>query len=108
LVAQLTDMPTIIFDEIDTGVSGQVAGQMADLVLKISNSMQVIMITHLPQIASRGNTHFMVYKEDQKDKTVTRIRQLSPDERVEEIARMISMGKPGSSAIKTATELLQK
>jgi DNA repair protein RecN (Recombination protein N) len=108
LVAKLTDMPTIIFDEIDTGVSGQVAGQVAELVLKISSSMQVIMITHLPQIASRGNTHFMVYKEDQKNKTVTRIRQLSPEERVEEIARMISMGKPGSSAIKTATELLQK
>lgn len=106
LVAKLTDMPTIIFDEIDTGVSGQVAGQVAELVLKISASMQVIMITHLPQIASRGNTHFMVYKEDQKNKTVTRIRQLTADERVEEIARMISMGKPGSSAIKTATELL--
>ncbi|HTB06788.1 MAG TPA: DNA repair protein RecN [Bacteroidia bacterium] len=108
LVAKLTDMPTIIFDEIDTGVSGQVAGQVAELVLKISSSMQVIMITHLPQIASRGNTHFQVYKEDQKNKTVTRIKQLSPEERVEEIAHMLSMGKPGSSAIKTATELLQK
>jgi DNA repair protein RecN (Recombination protein N) len=107
LVAKLTDMPTIIFDEIDTGVSGQVAGQVAELVLKISSSMQVIMITHLPQIASRGNTHFLVYKQDQKNRTITSIRQLSPDERVEEIARMISMGKPGSSAIKTATELLQ-
>ncbi len=108
LVAKLTDMPTIIFDEIDTGVSGAVAGQVAELVLKISSSLQVVMITHLPQIASRGNTHFMVYKEDQKNKTVTRIKQLSPEDRVEEIARMISMGKPGSSAIKTATELLQK
>ncbi|MGP8216140.1 MAG: DNA repair protein RecN [Bacteroidia bacterium] len=108
LVARLTDMPTIIFDEIDTGVSGQVAGQVAELVLKISSSMQVIMITHLPQIASRGNTHFLVYKEDQKHKTVTCIKQLSPEERVEEIARMISMGKPGASAIKTATELLQR
>lgn len=107
LVAKLTDMPTIIFDEIDTGVSGAVAGQIAELVLKISSSMQVVMITHLPQIASRGNTHFWVYKEDQKNKTVTRIKQLTPEERVEEIARMISMGKPGSSAIKTATELLQ-
>jgi DNA repair protein RecN (Recombination protein N) len=108
LVAKLTDMPTIIFDEIDTGVSGQVAGQVAELVLKISSSMQVIMITHLPQIASRGNTHFLVYKQDQKNRTITSIKQLSPDERVEEIARMISMGKPGSSAIKTATELLGK
>jgi DNA repair protein RecN (Recombination protein N) len=107
LIAKLTDMPTIIFDEIDTGVSGQVAGKVAELVLKISSSMQVIMISHLPQIASRGNTHFLVYKEDHKDKTITRIKQLKPDERVEEIARMISMGKPGSSALKTASELLQ-
>lgn len=107
LIAKLSDMPTIIFDEIDTGVSGNVAGKIAELVLKISSSMQVIMITHLPQIASRGNTHFLVYKEDHKDKTVTLIKQLKPEERVEEIARMISMGKPGSAALKTASELLQ-
>lgn len=107
LIAKLTDMPTVIFDEIDTGVSGNVAGKIAELVLKISSSMQVIMITHLPQIASRGNTHFLVYKEDNKDKTVTLIKQLKPEERVEEIARMISMGKPGSAALKTASELLQ-
>jgi DNA repair protein RecN (Recombination protein N) len=108
LIAKLTDMPTIIFDEIDTGVSGAIAGKIAELVLKITSSMQVIMISHLPQIASRGNTHFLVYKEDYKDKTITRIKQLNPEERVEEIARMISMGKPGSSALKTASELLQK
>jgi len=107
LIAKLTDMPTIIFDEIDTGVSGAVAGKIAELVLKISSSMQVIMITHLPQIASRGNTHFLVYKEDDKHRTLTRIKQLKPEERVEEIARMISMGKPGTSALKTASELLQ-
>ena len=106
-IAKLTELPTIIFDEIDTGVSGQVAGKVAELVLRISASMQVIMITHLPQIASRGNTHFLVYKEDQKNKTITRMRQLKPEERVEEIARMISMGQPGSSALKTAAELLQ-
>jgi DNA repair protein RecN (Recombination protein N) len=62
----------------------------------------------LPQIASRGNTHFLVYKEDDKHKTHTLIKQLKPEERVEEIARMISMGKPGTSALKTASELLQK
>ncbi len=107
-VARLAELPTIIFDEIDTGVSGQVAGKVAELVLRISTSMQVIMITHLPQIASRGNTHFLVYKEEKKNKTLTRLRRLSPEERVEEIARMISMGKPGASALNTAAELLQK
>jgi DNA repair protein RecN (Recombination protein N) len=107
LIAKYTELPAIIFDEIDSGVSGKVAGQVADLVLKISTSMQVIMITHLPQIASRGDAHFLVYKENVKNKTVTRIKQLTPDERVEEIARMISSGKPGSSALKTASELLE-
>lgn len=107
LIAKYTDLPAIIFDEIDSGVSGKVAGQMAELVLQISKSMQVIMITHLPQIASRGNAHFHVYKENDKNKTVTRIKRLSPGERIEEIARMISNGKPGISALKTASELLE-
>lgn len=106
LIAKYTDLPAIIFDEIDSGVSGKVAGQVAELVLKISKSMQVIMITHLPQIASKGDAHFLVYKENVKNKTVTRIKQLTTNERVEEIARMISSGKPGTSALKTASELL--
>jgi DNA repair protein RecN (Recombination protein N) len=107
LIAKYTELPAIIFDEIDSGVSGKVAGQVAELVLQISKSMQVIMITHLPQIASRGDAHFHVYKENDKDKTVTRIKRLTPGERIEEIARMISNGKPGSSALKTASELLE-
>lgn len=107
LIAKYTELPAIIFDEIDSGVSGQVAGQMAELVLQISKSMQVIMITHLPQIASRGEAHFHVYKENDKNKTVTRIKRLTPGERIEEIASMISNGKPGSSALKTASELLE-
>ncbi len=107
LIAKYTELPAIIFDEIDSGVSGKVAGQVAELVLKISKSMQVIMITHLPQIASRGDAHFLVYKDNVKNKTVTHIKQLTPDERVEEIARMISSGKPGQSALKTASELLE-
>ncbi len=106
LIAKYTELPAIIFDEIDSGVSGKVAAQVAGLVLKISQAMQVIMITHLPQIASRGDAHFLVYKENVKNKTVTRIKRLSPGERIEEIARMISSGKPGSSALKTASELL--
>lgn len=107
LIAKYTELPAIIFDEIDSGVSGKVAGQVAELVLKISKSMQVIMITHLPQIASRGEAHFLVYKENQQNKTVTRIKRLSPEERVEEIARMISRDEPGHAALKTASELLE-
>jgi DNA repair protein RecN (Recombination protein N) len=107
LIAKYTELPAIIFDEIDSGVSGKVAGQVAELVLKISKSMQVIMITHLPQIASRGNAHFLVYKGNENNKTVTHIKELSPGERIEEIARMISSGKPGASALKTASELLE-
>ena len=107
LIAKYTELPAIIFDEIDSGVSGKVAGQVAELVLQISKAMQVIMITHLPQIASRGDAHFLVYKENEKNKTVTRIKQLSPGERIEEIARMISSGKPGTSALKTASEMLE-
>src|SRR6185312_11117573 len=107
LIAKYTELPAIIFDEIDSGVSGKVAGQVAELVLQISKSMQVIMITHLPQIASRGEAHFLVYKESQHNKTVTQIKKLLPEERVEEIARMISSDKPGSSALKTASELLE-
>jgi DNA repair protein RecN (Recombination protein N) len=107
LIAKYAELPAIIFDEIDSGVSGKVAGQVAELVLQISKSMQVIMITHLPQIASRGEAHFHVYKENDKNKTVTRIRRLTSGERIEEIARMISNGTPGSSALKTASELLE-
>jgi DNA repair protein RecN (Recombination protein N) len=107
LIAKYTELPTIIFDEIDSGVSGKVAGQVAELVLQISKAMQVIMITHLPQIAGKGDAHFLVYKENVNNKTVTNIKQLSSAERVEEIARMISNDKPGSSALKTAEELLQ-
>jgi len=107
LIAKYTDLPAIIFDEIDSGVSGKVAGQVAELVLKISKAMQVIMITHLPQIASRGDAHFLVYKENLKNRTTTRIKRLSTEERIDEIARMISSGKPGTSALKTASEMLE-
>ncbi len=107
LIAKYTELPAIIFDEIDSGVSGKVAGQVAELVFKISKSMQVMMITHLPQIASKGDAHFLVYKNNEKNKTVTHIKRLTSGERIEEIARMISTDKPGSSALKTASELLE-
>ncbi len=85
LVAQSTKLPTIIFDEIDTGVSGRIADEMGGIIAELSQSMQVINITHLPQVASKGDTHFLVYKD-----TRTHIRRLTQQERIEEISNMLS------------------
>jgi DNA repair protein RecN (Recombination protein N) len=106
LLASKKSLPTIIFDEIDTGVSGDVADKIGQILTKMSQSMQVISITHLPQIASKGNFHLFVYKEDRKEKTISFIKELSADERVVEIAKMLSTGTPTSSAIKNAKDLL--
>lgn len=99
-------LPTIIFDEIDTGVSGEVAGKIGQILLKMSDKMQVISITHLPQIASKGKFHLYVYKNENKSRTVSNIKELNKEERVVEIAKMLSTGKPGESAIKNAKDLL--
>lgn len=106
LIAKLAALPTIIFDEIDTGVSGDVADKVGSIMEQMSGSMQVIAITHLPQIASKGSSHLFVYKEDVDDRTLSRIRKLKKDERVQEIAKMLSTGTPTSAAIKNAKELL--
>jgi len=106
LVAKNTALPTIIFDEIDTGVSGEVANQVGQIMEQLANNMQVITITHLPQIAGKGQSHFFVYKDDQGDTIYTRIKQLSREERVTEIAKMLSGDKPGESALQNARELL--
>ncbi|MGQ0829872.1 MAG: DNA repair protein RecN, partial [Bacteroidota bacterium] len=107
LIAQLTALPTIIFDEIDTGVSGDVADKVGSIMNHISKAMQVITITHLPQIASKGKSHLFVYKEDKNGKTYSNIRKLSSDERIQEIAKMLSTGNPTSAAISNAKELLK-
>jgi DNA repair protein RecN (Recombination protein N) len=107
LIAQLTALPTIIFDEIDTGVSGDVADKVGSMMNLMAKSMQVITITHLPQIASKGQSHLFVYKEDKNNKTYSNIKKLSTEERVQEIAKMLSTGTPTLSAIKNAKELLQ-
>ncbi|MEO6305647.1 MAG: DNA repair protein RecN, partial [Bacteroidia bacterium] len=96
----------IIFDEIDTGVSGDVADKIGTILLKMGKSMQVVTITHLPQMASKGDHHLFVYKNDEADKTVSHIKQLSKDERINEIAKMLSTGNPTQSALKNAKELL--
>jgi DNA repair protein RecN (Recombination protein N) len=105
-VAALIEMPTIVFDEIDTGVSGETAFKIGKVMQDLSSSHQLISISHLPQIASRGEDHFYVFKEVINKKTVTQVRKLSYDERVVEIARMLSGDKPTKIAMQNAKELL--
>jgi DNA repair protein RecN (Recombination protein N) len=107
LIAQNTALPTIIFDEIDTGVSGEVANKVGQIMERLAGNLQVITITHLPQIASKGKSHYFVYKDDDSATTYTRIKQLTEQERILEIAKMLSGEKPGESALQNARELLR-
>lgn len=106
LLAERTLLPTIVFDEIDTGVSGDVADKIGIILEKMGKSLQVITITHLPQMASKGKNHLFVYKIDSKEKTTSHIKRLNEVERIEEIAKMLSSGKPTEIALKNANELL--
>jgi DNA repair protein RecN (Recombination protein N) len=108
LIAMHTALPTIIFDEIDTGISGEVALKVGNIMEKLSKNMQVIAITHLPQIASKGDTHYRVYKDEKGDITNTNINKLNEEERILELAKMLSGDNPGKSAIQNARELLFK
>ena len=107
LIAGAMALPTIIFDEIDTGVSGEIADKMGDIMHQMGETMQVIAISHLPQIAAKGETQYLVYKEENKNLTETRIRKLSYDERIKEIAQLLSGAKLTSAAIENAKELLK-
>lgn len=107
LIARSTALPTIIFDEIDTGISGEVALKVGEIMQRLASHMQVLAITHLPQIASKGKSHFKVYKEDSGDKTQSNIVLLNQQERVLEVAQMLSGANPGEAAIKHATELIE-
>ncbi|MDR2285418.1 MAG: DNA repair protein RecN [Sphingobacterium sp.] len=107
LVAKSSALPTIIFDEIDTGISGEVALRVGEVMDNLAEHMQVLAISHLPQIASKGKAHFKVYKEDRGDKTQSNIQLLSKDERVMEIAQMLSGTNPGEAALQHAQELLK-
>jgi len=100
------NLPAIIFDEIDTGVSGEVANNMGSIMKKMANHLQVISITHLPQIASKGKQHYKVFKETKGDTTITKITQLNRDERLVEIAQILSGENPSKAAIDNAKELL--
>ena len=106
LIASTKGLPTIIFDEIDTGVSGDIATQMASIMREMSAHRQIIAITHLPQIAAQGEHHYKVYKADTDKRTETHISRLTEDERITEIASMLSGNKVSEAALKTAKELL--
>ena len=106
LVAHKADLPTIIFDEIDTGVSGEIAHRMGDIMQSMSADMQVITITHLPQIAAKGAQHYRVYKDDSGVQTQTHIERLTENERVNELAQMLSGKIITEAALKNAQELL--
>lgn len=110
ITSKRENMPTIIFDEIDTGVSGKVASSMANLMKEMTaaNKHQVITITHLPQIASCGATHYWVYKEDTDEQTFSHIRELTPEERVTEIAHMLSGNEISEAAVLNAKQLLKQ
>ena len=106
LVAQSIDLPTMIFDEIDTGISGEAARQVSMIMKELAVKRQVICITHQPQIAGKATAHFFVYKTIEKDRVKTNIRQLTTDERISVIAKMLSGEKPTAAAMENAREML--
>lgn len=106
LLASKRSLPTIIFDEIDTGISGEVAKKVGNMMREMATNIQVISITHLHQIAGLGTTHFYVYKDDSAAKTISKMKQLSKDERIVEIAKMIGGENPSENAIHSAIEIL--
>jgi len=108
VIARSKELPAIIFDEIDSGISGEIAAKMADILLSMSRYMQVINITHLPQIASKGNSHYLVYKNELTDRVETGMRILDDEERILEIAKMLSSDNPTPEAIANARSLLMK
>lgn len=107
LVAQSIDLPTMIFDEIDTGISGEAARQVGIIMKELAVKRQVICITHQPQIAGKADAHFFVYKEIVKDAVKTNIRQLSTEERITAIAKMLSGEKPTAAAMENAREMVR-
>ena len=106
LLAKYMNLPTIMFDEIDTGVSGEVSNKMGDIMHQMSNTMQVFSITHLPQIAAKGTTHFKVYKEEEGGITSTKLKELNNEERIVEIAEMLGGKDITNSALAHAKQLL--
>ena len=108
LIVSETSVPVLIFDEIDTGVSGAIADKIGSILTTIASQIQVIAITHLPQIACKNGSHLFVYKEENNGTTISKVKQLSESERIFEIAQMLSSQYPTEIAIKNATELLKR
>ena len=106
LVAQSLDLPTLIFDEIDSGISGEAAKQVGIIMKGLAGARQVISITHQPQIAGRANSHFFVYKEIKGNAVKTNIRLLTKEERITTIAQMLSGEKPTAAALENAREMV--
>ena len=107
LVAQYIDLPTLIFDEIDTGISGEAAKQVGIIMKQLAGKRQIICITHQPQMAGKADAHFFVYKETDKATTKTQIRLLNKEERIMAIAQMLGGEQPGAAAVQTAKEMMQ-
>jgi DNA repair protein RecN (Recombination protein N) len=105
-MTERTAMPTLILDEIDTGISGEVAMKLGAMMKTMAAKHQVIAISHLPQIAAKGDSHYFVYKDNSAAKTISAIRQLTEKERIEEIAKMIGGANPSRVALQNAQELL--
>ncbi len=106
VLAGRMNLPTIIFDEIDTGVSGEIADKMGEMMVDMSRDMQVMAITHLPQVAAKGDSHFKVFKKDEETRTLTHVRRLDEEARVREIAAMMSGSEVGDAALNNARVLL--
>ena len=106
IVAGRLQLPTLIFDEIDTGISGEIATLAGRMMADIGRSLQVLAITHLPQVAACGDSNYKVYKQDTDSETLTRIRRLDPDERRFEIARMLSGAEVDAAALSNADSLI--
>lgn len=107
ILAEKAAMPTLIFDEVDTGISGEVAVKMGNLMREMSKNLQLVAITHLHQIAGKGTSHFFVYKADTDERTISSMKKLNQEERILEIAKMIGGNNPSESSIKSAIELME-
>jgi DNA repair protein RecN (Recombination protein N) len=106
IITATSFMPTVIFDEIDTGVSGAMASKVAEVMHAVSLQRQLLTITHLPQITAHANTHYLVYKDVENGKAVTKLKKIEGQERIAEVAKMMTGNKTGEAAMQAAAELL--
>ncbi len=108
IISDRSVLPTVVFDEIDVGISGEIAGKVARMMKEMAATRQLLVITHLPQIAAAGSVHYQVFKEVDKDKSHTKVKKLNHSERVEEIAKMMSGEIVGQAALQAAQEIIDQ